>query len=561
MKKTADKITTPEEKDSFPHLLQLAHIPKSTRRPSVIQIGSEEYVDSGEIAEHGCYGGVRCFLKGGEKVAIKQISVRDKSKLAKLLEDVRSDVNILNQLAKREKRSNIAADYFVDEKPSGEITIFIVTPYVEGATLATALANAETMDVFFDLLSDSLNALEDLHNDGVIHGDLKRDNIMVDIKGKFFYVDFSKGRFLTDAAVYVSDSSCEFIAPECKSDFGQPPPKPHPSQDIYSFGDMVQACIQTKIKELDSINSQEQIDFLESFSAQFDVAWSYYPKDRPPVAELKKFFTAAISRLETVPSYFKYSTSVSAESSPAQSKASVDSAASGASSEAEEEKHFEKNVSKAPESDTGNLHILLASENNLTTVLGLFYQVCESLIKLHRVDYVALSVNFNAIFVHTDASDGSVESIDFIDRKRVHFTKDPSAFKKNNFEDLKKQMMQLLTSKQFEKEDQNLLKDQREKLMSANSLYEIRDILLQNFPLQSVADVSEHSAAAPAPAAPISAKESSEAKKACGAPSLIIGTVSDNVMAVFGSSQQQPRHEPILKKALPPNDDVEAPAP
>ncbi|ALA24813.1 hypothetical protein AVI51_01920 [Piscirickettsia salmonis] len=79
--------------------------------------------------------------------------------------------------------------------------------------------------------------LQRIHQSGVIHGDIRSDNIIIEEKNGIFnakFIDFGWAyEYPSDDNVIVT--KCSYFAPErAKIDL-----KAHPSQDIYSFGWML----------------------------------------------------------------------------------------------------------------------------------------------------------------------------------------------------------------------------------------------------------------------------------------------------------------------------------
>ncbi len=91
------------------------------------------------------------------------------------------------------------------------------------------------MELFYFLV----NALDDIHNQGVIHRDLKPENILVDEKGSFYIADFGIAHFNRENfALFIETNKKERLA---NYNFSSPEQleggrKPLPSMDFYAVG-------------------------------------------------------------------------------------------------------------------------------------------------------------------------------------------------------------------------------------------------------------------------------------------------------------------------------------
>lgn len=91
---------------------------------------------------------------------------------------------------------------------------YMVFPVVYGETYST-LSNVD----FNSVVSDVAYALSSLHSRGIMHGDVRRQNILVDPNGGAKLIDLGSGRFVdkragaADVPVLLED--CHFATPEC----------------------------------------------------------------------------------------------------------------------------------------------------------------------------------------------------------------------------------------------------------------------------------------------------------------------------------------------------------
>lgn len=77
---------------------------------------------------------------------------------------------------------------YIEEKQE----FYLVQQYIHGQTLRQKIENDGNfpIDKGIEILTDLLNILRYIHKIGIIHRDIKPDNIMVDNHGKLFLIDF-----------------------------------------------------------------------------------------------------------------------------------------------------------------------------------------------------------------------------------------------------------------------------------------------------------------------------------------------------------------------------------
>ncbi len=122
-------------------------------------------------------------------VAIKRMSLRfvgDEHHRQRFLREA--------QMASRLNDSHIAAIYDVLER-EGEI--FLVMERVEGKTLRKRVSEPMKLDDFLPIAAQCAQGLAVAHSQGVLHRDIKPDNIMVTPSGQVKILDFGLARRLT----------------------------------------------------------------------------------------------------------------------------------------------------------------------------------------------------------------------------------------------------------------------------------------------------------------------------------------------------------------------------
>jgi serine/threonine-protein kinase len=97
------------------------------------------------------------------------------------------------QRASSLQHPNIASIYDVFED-GGEV--LLVMEYVEGTTLRKAMGKPMPLEQFFDIAIQSADALAAAHEKGILHGDVKPENIMLSPGGQVKLLDFGVARRL-----------------------------------------------------------------------------------------------------------------------------------------------------------------------------------------------------------------------------------------------------------------------------------------------------------------------------------------------------------------------------
>jgi eukaryotic-like serine/threonine-protein kinase len=97
------------------------------------------------------------------------------------------------QRASALQHPNIASIYDVFEE-NGEV--LLVMEYVEGSTLRQAIGKPMPLEQFFDIAIQCSSALLAAHEKGILHGDIKPENIMLGANGQVKLLDFGVARRL-----------------------------------------------------------------------------------------------------------------------------------------------------------------------------------------------------------------------------------------------------------------------------------------------------------------------------------------------------------------------------
>jgi eukaryotic-like serine/threonine-protein kinase len=97
------------------------------------------------------------------------------------------------QRASALQHPNIASIYDVFEE-NGEV--LLVMEYIEGSPLRSHIGRPMALDAFFDIAIQCAQALTAAHEKGILHGDVKPENIMLGAAGQVKLLDFGVARRL-----------------------------------------------------------------------------------------------------------------------------------------------------------------------------------------------------------------------------------------------------------------------------------------------------------------------------------------------------------------------------
>ncbi len=159
----------------------------------------------------------------GREVAIKQIHqqfLADPRQLARYWQEA--------QLLASLQHPNILTIYDV-VRPKGWLILELMRGSLQPATQSDGI----DLDFLRIALSGCLSALGFLHSNGVIHGDIKPSNLLVDPQGRVKLGDFGLARRASNEGGSLLKGTTKYMAPELVSDqFGAV----GPPSDLYSLG-------------------------------------------------------------------------------------------------------------------------------------------------------------------------------------------------------------------------------------------------------------------------------------------------------------------------------------
>ena len=124
-----------------------------------------------------------------------------------------------------------------------EGTPYLVMDRISGLTLAQRMAepNPLTSDLILCIYQELRSALAYCHGRGIIHGDVKAENILLDAEGKMYLSDFGISRIVDDgvrlklgianATIHGNLGTTYTLAPECREGGAATE-----ASDVYAFG-------------------------------------------------------------------------------------------------------------------------------------------------------------------------------------------------------------------------------------------------------------------------------------------------------------------------------------
>ncbi|MEO6777571.1 MAG: protein kinase [Kofleriaceae bacterium] len=188
-----------------------------------------------------------CIGIGGSGAVYKadQIALGRTVAVKILNEELSADTRMISRFrgeamsASRLNHPNCVSIIDYGQAPDG--LLYLAMEYVKGPTLTQLLVNENPLDVdrVLDIIAQTLHGIEEAHLAGVVHADLKADNIILDQRragtDTVKIVDFGIARLVTGVKDVNEDRSIsgtpEYMAPEVIS--GAPPSF---ASDIYAVG-------------------------------------------------------------------------------------------------------------------------------------------------------------------------------------------------------------------------------------------------------------------------------------------------------------------------------------
>ena len=163
-------------------------------------------------------------------------------------------------------------------------------PYLGATTVERIIGGSGTPNDFAKIILSMLNALMSIHDKGIIHGDVKENNMLHSLsQNKTVFVDFEFSYYLTDRAASI-DPTGVLWAPERR--VSERPPKPHTSQDVYSFADMLRRIIGSHRQGVYFSR------FFPSLCIFINKALDFTPGNRPQLSSLHTALSEELNQFE-----------------------------------------------------------------------------------------------------------------------------------------------------------------------------------------------------------------------------------------------------------------------
>ncbi|CAE7226656.1 unnamed protein product [Rhizoctonia solani] len=147
----------------------------------------------GRFVGSGAFGSVYCAvnLDSGTLMAVKEVRFKDPSSISQLYKQVRDELSVMEML----HHPNVVEYYGIEVHRD---KVYIFEEYCSGGSLADSLSNGriedETVTQVYTL--QLLEGLEYLHKQGVVHRDIKPDNLLLDHTGMIKFADFGAAKVL-----------------------------------------------------------------------------------------------------------------------------------------------------------------------------------------------------------------------------------------------------------------------------------------------------------------------------------------------------------------------------
>ncbi|CRG85932.1 mitogen-activated protein kinase kinase kinase [Talaromyces islandicus] len=210
-------------------LSQLEPIPQNGLPPEPVPKRQQTFrIIRGQLIGKGTYGRVYLGMNAdtGDVLAVKQVEVnpriagQDKDRIKEMVAAMDQEIDTMQHL----EHPNIV-QYLGCER--GELSISIYLEYISGGSIGSCLRKHGKFEesVVKSLTQQTLSGLAYLHDQGILHRDLKADNILLDLDGTGKISDFGISK-KTDN-IYGNDASNSmqgsvfWMAPEVVQSQGQ----------------------------------------------------------------------------------------------------------------------------------------------------------------------------------------------------------------------------------------------------------------------------------------------------------------------------------------------------
>ena len=263
-KKNADwLLSTPKIRQLLEYAPNASDLEKGThyyyklsgRRPSFclgIDWDSSKVTDfhASDALGKGAYGSVRKFSSAdGKTLAVKKFPAKDRAVFASedeiddYIQEGENEAAFIRQADPKQKFAHHFYGLYKDKgKKKYLYSSRIIMPVVQGELAKTVFKKTLSMRQAVSFILLMTAELISLHEKGIIHGDIKADNVFIDELGsKATFIDFGISYAVTEPMASTFTDSAEYMAPERIRP--QQPLLPHTNQDVFSFGVMLKHLI------------------------------------------------------------------------------------------------------------------------------------------------------------------------------------------------------------------------------------------------------------------------------------------------------------------------------
>ena len=200
------------------------------------------------------------------------------------------------EIARKLQHPYIASSFFyLDESPVGEA---IMMEYVQGRTLANFVAMHPSRAMKRKVLGQVLDAVEYLHAQGLLHNDLKPDNVMVTTLGSDVkIIDFGFSESEADYLNRHLGGTPGFSAPEVMEPDASAPSSA--SSDIYSLGAIIRMLFPKRYRGI--VKKCRHADARRRFPDVPSLRRALARADRAPVLIAVLLLVAALAGAALIP--------------------------------------------------------------------------------------------------------------------------------------------------------------------------------------------------------------------------------------------------------------------
>lgn len=229
---------------------------RAGRRPSFFadinaETGDVDIFHSHHFSGKGYYGYVRAFTHPQKGIiAVKTpYSWSDEdtfSAIAHKINSYQKEIKFMELALNTPNTGRLFSFITSHNQAIPNLDLRCIMPYIQGTPADEFITNIYCKHTLAQFILCMLEALMSLHDKGIIHGDIKLNNILISTGSKFkaFFIDFGLAYYITDKQAVVfplnhQNMNTKYIAPERFYTHRAISLKPNTNQDVFSFGYMI----------------------------------------------------------------------------------------------------------------------------------------------------------------------------------------------------------------------------------------------------------------------------------------------------------------------------------